>query len=71
MDQNEFANALVKVGYQFPPDVVSTIFTSSDDDHSGTLELDNFIKVFFVWMYRVCSSTNRLFLRSSASPPSL
>ena len=45
LDQNEFANALVKIGYQFPPEVVNTIFISSDDDHSGTLELDNFIKI--------------------------
>ena len=44
MDYNEFSQALIRLGYSFPPPTVSLIFSNLDSNHVGTLNLDNFIK---------------------------
>ncbi|KAK8789960.1 hypothetical protein WA158_006740 [Blastocystis sp. Blastoise] len=45
IDENEFKTALRQVGYNFPDNVVHTIFNSSDSDRSGTMEFDEFIQI--------------------------
>ncbi|KAK8805501.1 hypothetical protein WA158_002157 [Blastocystis sp. Blastoise] len=47
LDKNEFIQALIKIGYNFPQPIMETMFKSADEDQSGSLELDNFIKIFF------------------------
>ena len=40
----EFSNALSRIGYRFPPQLVTLIFTNLDANHTGYLDLGAFIK---------------------------
>lgn len=44
LDFQEFSNALLRIGYRFPPPLVTLIFTNLDSNHTGYLDLDSFIK---------------------------
>ena len=44
LDYQEFSNALLRIGYRFPPQLVTLIFSNLDSNHAGYLDLDAFIK---------------------------
>ena len=44
MEFQEFQNALIKMGYNYTPQIVSLMFTNLDKNRVGYLDLDAFIK---------------------------
>lgn len=44
MDYNEFVRAITGIGYCFPSDLVTRVFTSLDSDCDGLITLNGFIR---------------------------